>query len=230
MFIHRVLIFLLIASLACSEQIQLQIFSVSGDPAVVRNPVLSSYRGGRFIYIKAVGHSPTPSENRIYVGTYPCVIPSDGVTDTFISCVTSDSGLNANSGFLPVTLIAYGTSVTTSYPNGVQYNGDNTPQLTKVYPSAGYGGQNVNLYGVHKISNIGDGLRIMGDITKLSIGSDLCSRFDVAQSPTIQKWWYDYLLCVKSNQQEAGKYNISEQLVPGFANNNKYMIRAVLQN
>ena len=61
MLAHRVLIFLLIASLACSYQLPLKIISVSGDPAVVSRPVYSSYRGGRSIYIKAVGHSPNPS-------------------------------------------------------------------------------------------------------------------------------------------------------------------------
>jgi hypothetical protein len=95
---------------------------------------------------------------------------------------------------MPVTLIAYGSSFSTSYPDGIYYKNDQTPQLASLFPSAGYGGQNVNLYGIHKISNIGDGLRILGDITKLSIGSDLCSRFDVTQN-AINQNWYGYLLC-----------------------------------
>ena len=129
---------------------------------------------------------------------------------------------------MPVTLIAYGSSFSTSSPDGIYYKNDQTPQLASVFPSAGYGGQNVNLYGIHKISNIGDGLRILGDITKLSIGSDLCSRFDVTQN-AINKNWYDYLLCTKSNLQEAGKYNVSEQLVLGFANHGRYLQRSSLQ-
>ena len=57
------------------------------------------------------------------------------------------------------------------------------PQDTPLtIPTAAFGGQNVNLYGVHGISNIGDGLRSMGDITKLLLGNDLCSRFDVVQA------------------------------------------------
>jgi hypothetical protein len=71
-------------------------------------------------------------------------------------------------------------------------------------------------------------LRVLGNITKLSIGSDLCSRFDVTQN-AINKNWYDYLLCVKSNLQEAGKYNVSEQVVHGYANNGRYMRRSSLQ-
>jgi hypothetical protein len=68
----------------------------------------------------------------------------------------------------------------------------------------------------------------MGDITKLSIGDDLCSRFDVSQS-SMSVWSANNLLCVKSSQQEAGKYNVSEQLVSGFAMKNRYMLRPVLQ-
>jgi len=200
MLTNKVIILLLLAYLACSSQAPPFIYSVSNVASSVVYPVTSSLRGGKFIYIKAVGHNPDPSQNLIYVGTIPCIIPSDGVTDTFISCVTGDSGSNSDISNLPVTLIAYGTSYTTSYPNLVSYYSYITPQLTAVYPTAGYGGENVNLYGLHRISNIGDGLRVLGDITKLSLGGDLCSRFDVFQK-AITSNWYDYILCVKSNQQ-----------------------------
>ena len=73
------------------------------------------------IYIKASGHSPDPADNKVYVGIYPCTVPSDGVTDTFISCTLGDTGSDTTIGNLPVTLISYGTSVTTSYPNTVYY-------------------------------------------------------------------------------------------------------------
>ena len=179
------------------------------------------------IYIKAMGHSPTPSDNLVYVGTFPCSIPSDGVTDTFISCVTGDSGSTTDINNLPVTLISLGTSFTTTSPNTVSYQNAYTPQLGGVYPTAGYGGSNVNLYGVHGISNIGDGLRSMGDITKLKLGGDLCSRFDVVQAG-ITGTSNEYLLCVESTQQEAGRYNVSEQVVPGFAKNSVYMRRSSL--
>lgn len=71
-------------------------------------------------------------------------------------------------------------------------------------------------------------MRILGNITKLSIGSDLCSRFDVTQN-AINRNWYDYLLCVKSSLQEAGKYNVSEHVVLGYANNGRYLRRSSLQ-
>jgi hypothetical protein len=61
--------------------------------------------------------------------------------------------------------------------------------LKHVYPTAGFGGSSVNFYGIHYISNLGDGLRDMGDITKLKLGEDLCTRFDIEQQP-INKVWY----------------------------------------
>jgi hypothetical protein len=38
------------------------------------------------IYLKVSGHDLVASKNQIYVGTFPCIIPSDGVSDTFIAC------------------------------------------------------------------------------------------------------------------------------------------------
>jgi hypothetical protein len=82
-----------------------------------------------------------------------------------------------------VTLVSYGAySITSTGTNYVRYMRSVTPQLNAIYPTAAFGGQNVNLYGVHRISNIGDGLRSMGDIIKLLLGNDLCSRFDVVQN------------------------------------------------
>lgn len=221
---YKVIILLLLATLACPAPTPLFIYSVSNSPSAVQYPVLSSLRGGKFIYIKAVGHNPDPSQNLIFVGTIPCTIPSDGVTDTFISCLTGDSGSSSDINGLPVTLIAYGTSYTTSDPNLVSYVWSSTPQLYSVSPTAGYGGQNINFYGNHKITNIGDGLRVLGDITKLSTGNDLCSRFDVSQSPLLAGYPGN-ILCVKSSQQEAGKYSLTEQLVIGQADHSPYLRR-----
>ena len=135
------------------------------------------------IYIKAMGHSPDPTENEIYVGTIPCIIPSDGVTDTYISCVTGDSGSSTEINYMYITLVVQKSrSITSSGNNYVKYTRAATPQLNAIFPTAAFGGQNVNLHGVHGISDIGDGLRSMGDITKLLLGNDLCSRFDVVQS------------------------------------------------
>jgi hypothetical protein len=62
------------------------IYFISGNPAAIERPVYSSLRGGRLIYIKVSGHDPNPNNLQVSVGPYPCLIPSDGVTDTFITC------------------------------------------------------------------------------------------------------------------------------------------------
>jgi len=147
------------------------------------------------------------------------------VTDTFIACVTGDTGLNSNLYTQYVTLKAYGTSFTTKSPYHVHFQASYTPSLISIFPTAGFGGQNVNLYGTHRISKIGDGQRVLGDITKLAIGYDLCNRLDVVQSG-ISSNSPDYLLCQKSSQQEAGKYNISELVLPGYADHSIYMRRS----
>ena len=153
------------------------------------------------IYIKAQGHSPDPSDNLVYVGTIQCAVPADGVTDTFISCQTGDSGQYTNLNNQPVTLISYGTAVTTSYPNTVYYQSGSTPELRDVFPSAGFGGSTVNLYGKHEISNLGDGLRRLGDVQRISLGDDLCSRFDVEQDEINPNSNSEYIRCIESNTQ-----------------------------
>lgn len=163
----KIAFLLLLLVLAHSEQVPLQILYVSTDPGSPPNPtkeMQSSLRGGRMIYIKALGHSPDPTDNFIFVGTTNCKIPSDGVTDTFISCETGDPEVNADLLNNPVTLISYKntTSVTTSWPNTIYYRASVTPQLRDVFPSAGFAGSNVNFYGVHEITDLGDGLRNMG--------------------------------------------------------------------
>ena len=123
----KIPLLLLLIVFAQSEQVALSIISVSNEASSVVQPVYSGLRGGKMVYIKAQGHSPDPSDNLIFVGTFPCTVPADGVTDTFITCVTTDTGSSSNINNMPVTLISYGTSVTTSYPNTVYFQTGHTP-------------------------------------------------------------------------------------------------------
>ncbi len=100
---------------------------ISSSPSSVVNPVYSSYRGGTFIYMQVVGHSSMPSENSIFVGDFPCIVPADGVTDTFISCETSDSGFSSDIYNLKVTIVTASGFFTTSSPNLVHYTKAATP-------------------------------------------------------------------------------------------------------
>lgn len=96
-----------------------------------------------------------------------------------------------------------------------------------MYPTAGFAGSVVNYYGTHEISDLGDGLRDMGSIVRLSIGEDLCSRFDIQQD-TITPYYLNYVQCMQSSSQEAGRYNVSELVDPGYANKSKYLRRSSL--
>ena len=71
--------------------------------------------------------------------------------------------------------------------------------------------------GYHRIQNLGDGLRDMGDVIKLLLGNDLCSRFDILQLPIPYQSSYALINCTQSHLMEGGNYNVSEQVVFGFA-------------
>ncbi|MFM7856414.1 MAG: hypothetical protein ACKO96_31960, partial [Flammeovirgaceae bacterium] len=85
----------------------------------------------------------------VFVGQFPCNIPADGVTDTYISCETTDSGSKSNINNLPVTLISDGISVTSSAPNVVNYADSRTSQLNFMIPTSNFGGQFQNYFGIH---------------------------------------------------------------------------------
>ena len=123
-----------------------------------------------------------------------------------------------------MALISYG--IITTYTNvPVHYTTDFTPELRDVFPSAAIGGAYINFYGQHRITNLGDGLSVLGDVSKLKLGEDLCNRFDIQQDSIVGNN-SEYIRCQKSSTQEAGKYNVTEQTVPGNANNSRYMRRS----
>jgi len=99
------LCFLLLLTLANSEALQL--FSVSSSTTQVVPPS-GSVSGGTIIYIKGLGFSLTPSQNSVDVGPYPCIIEADGLTETTLSCTTSDTGQQINQYYLPITVISNG--------------------------------------------------------------------------------------------------------------------------
>ena len=65
----------------------------------------------------------------------------------------------------------------------------------------------------------------MGDVTKIKLGDDICSRFDVEQE-AINSNNHEYIRCIQSSSQEAGRYNVTEQVTPGYANHSRYMRRS----
>jgi len=132
-------------------------------------PAYSSLNGGHMIYIKAIGHDLMASGNQIYVGSFPCIIPADGVTDTFISCETSDSGSKVDIMNLKVTLISFGIQTISSSVDIVHYMDSRTPILSEVFPSSGFGEQTIYYNGIPRSISFGNG-RDFGDILGLKVG------------------------------------------------------------
>ena len=211
-----ILLLLVLSPLAVAQKTGPVILSISGSPSSIVAPAYSSRRGGALLYIKAIGHDPMASGNLVYVGNFPCNIPADGVTDTYITCETTDSGLNQDISNLPVTLISNQISFTTVRPNLVNYVDSYTPLLVELFPSSASANQKVDLLGIHRIANLGDG-RDMGDVVKIKLGGELCSRFDVVQ-PQISPSNFAYISCMASSLQVGGRYNVSQHLTPGIAN------------
>lgn len=106
------------------------ILFVTSNPDSIFAPIISSTAGGTLIYINAIGHNPIPSLNQIYVGSSPCIIPDEGVVNSFIICYTTASQSNSDLLNSPITLTSYSISFTTTYPNVVNYISGATPQLT----------------------------------------------------------------------------------------------------
>lgn len=100
-----------------------------------------------------------------------------------------------------VSVISNGKTVSSSSPNLVSYKVSATPELTDIFPSAGFAGSSINLLGKHEISNLGDGLRRFGDVIEIKLGNDICSRLDVEQDAINQNSYSEFIRCTQSSTQ-----------------------------
>jgi hypothetical protein len=145
-----------------------------------------SVRGGTTIYIKGVGFSSSAANNQIYVGTYPCNIPADGATDTTLACITSDTNQLSDIYNLPIIVTSNGQQQSLTNEQGCfSYLNSQTPLIQALYPASAVAGSYVNFYGIHRITNLGDGMLNMGDVISMLIGQTLCSRFNIAEGPIV---------------------------------------------
>jgi hypothetical protein len=137
------------------------------------------------------------------------MVPADGVTDSSMACITEATPNGAEFGNLQVVVninnaqIAYSSDLVP--PVYYNFAHSYTPTIYDIFPGAAVGNSMINYYGIHRISNLGDGLRAMGDISKMLVGSELCNRFDILNNP-ISPNSLAYINCSTSYMQEAGKY------------------------
>ncbi len=178
----------------------LTITYVSTLPNLISSNLQGSLRGGTLLYIKALNFSPMPTDNTITVGKYPCKIPADGVTDTFLVCITADTMQNADIKNLPIKIVSGGQTIVTASPYLFSYVNAKTPELYDVSPTSSIGGASININGMHRILNLGDG-RDMGNVISIKIGQDLCSRFDIIQDSQTSATAIFPINCIQSSDQ-----------------------------
>lgn len=194
----------------------LQLYSVSSSPTQIVSPS-GSVRGGTTIYIKGVGFSTIATDNQISIGSYPCLIPAAGATETTLSCVTSDTKQTSDIYNLPINVISNGQTQSLTNEQGCfSYLNSYTPVIYSLFPASAVAGSYINFLGVHRITNLGDGNRNMGDVISMNIGNALCGRFDIVQGP-ISANSQDTISCHQALVQEGGKYQVVEYLTPGYS-------------
>jgi hypothetical protein len=83
----------------------LQLFSASTFIDTTSSALTGSWMGGRTIYIKGIGFPSDSTLIQVMIGSYPCIIPADGLTPTTLSCETTSTGVAANINNLPINVI-----------------------------------------------------------------------------------------------------------------------------
>lgn len=88
--------------------------------------------------------------------------------------------------------------------------------ISELFPASSDANTLVNFYGIHRITNLGDGNRDVGDVISMKIGDTLCGRFDIVQA-SISATSGDIISCRQASIQRGGKYFVEEYLTPGYS-------------
>jgi hypothetical protein len=140
-----------------------------------------SLMGGTAIHIKASGLSLDPTQTTILLQNsgstiaFPCNIPADGIVDGALTCITTPSNKQVSN--LMINIYTNINSIPTYVPFATQssytysYQNSFTPVVYDIFPAVAIGNTMLNYYGIHRISDLGDGLRNMGDIIKMKVGN-----------------------------------------------------------
>lgn len=103
---------------------------ISQSPTTISRPVVSGLRGGTQIYIKVSGHDGDEGDTQVFVGSFPCNVQSGGVSDSFITCETTDSGSSYDIYYLYVTIISKKKTIKSQGSDYVSYQSSYTPLLS----------------------------------------------------------------------------------------------------
>jgi hypothetical protein len=167
--------------------------SISQSTSSTIRPISAGTRGGTPIYIRYSGKNLNSNNVNVYVGNFPCLVDEGGVSDTHITCETTDTGSTNDMYNLYVTVVSKGKTYTTTSSDYVNFYNSMNSQVDEIFPSAGFARSTVHFYGSNSISNIGDG-KDTGDVKKLMVGKKQCNMIDVAQPN-----YNSYLKCIQSS-------------------------------
>lgn len=150
------------------------IFEVSSSPAYNNYMLYGSLEGGMVLYISGMGFDPSSSNNQVTFGSYPCIIPNGGATETVISCMTTKAYNPGNASYLTVTVSVSGkqSASCTSWNCCFSYYTYYTPEINQLLPKSGFPGDIIQFFGIHKAYNA-------SNITSLKIGDSVCSTYNL---------------------------------------------------
>jgi len=84
------------------------------------------------------------------------------------------------------------------------YSNSLTPIITEVFPSTAVGNQMIQVFGYHRITDIGDGRSAsIGDLKYILINGQTCSTLDILQD-YLSLWSIDSINCTTYKYMEVG--------------------------
>lgn len=102
-------------------------------------------------------------ENKILIGPYPCIISADGSLEDRLTCVTTPATDPNKLTDLAITIYSKSLSVTCNSANcAFSYQNSLTPFIEEIIPRSVVGGDKVYVYGLHRITQLGDGRSTSG--------------------------------------------------------------------
>lgn len=95
-------------------------------------------------------------------------------------------------------------TINSTISNSLDYNFNKNPRLDSVHPWVIKGGDTVEFYGYHLITDVGT-FRVLGDIVRMTIGGYTCDRIPLSENPIKEDKWQD-VTCITSKSLKSGLY------------------------
>lgn len=180
------------------------------------------------VYIFGTNFSPDPTQVAVRFGSYPCNLKAESSSVNMLTCITSPA-TNSNSLYgLALTVSIQGQTPLTCSSSNCQfsYSPWKTPIVHELVPKTVAGGDLLNVFGLHRITDTGDGRSAgVGQVTSMLINGYSCSLIDVVQSESINPDYRDNIICRVFSGDEAGEYYFAETVSTGLANSSLRLVQ-----